>query len=253
MQPRVRLLYLEFMYLVPQLDGFYSPRGAAAAATDAPTRTRRPFFLRLPHVHAACAPLRAAHVTELESYRYATRSPAGPPSQTSAEAAATAQQPATHDDAEAAVSVFRLQSAQERALVTTFMPPNWDNSDTTTTHASHVGAASSAAEYRERVQRLFYANALVPVGCAEWKRCLARGRYELRGIHNVLHVRKYRALHKRYGWASQLSRTELEAAWGGSVDEVEQALLGLSNRDVYGYTSTDSDAGGGHGAADTKE
>ncbi|CAM71516.2 conserved hypothetical protein, partial [Leishmania infantum JPCM5] len=78
MQSRVRLLYLEFMYLLPQLKGFYSPQGAAAAskAPASGMATSKPFYLRLPASHPACESLRSAHVTELSSHRQGKR-PAG--------------------------------------------------------------------------------------------------------------------------------------------------------------------------------
>lgn len=241
------MLYLEFMYLVPQLNSFYTPCGAAAppsnrsAASEAPPR---PYYVRLPDDHAACALLRQAGVTELQTHRQSRRPTANAESE-----AAPLVDVQTAVDASSRVVVFKLSSAADRAAIGPFMPSHWDNAiASSSTAAGHppphaaVAAAErqAAAEYRARVQRLFFANALVPEGSAEWKRCLARGRFELRGIHNVLHVRKYRALHKRYGWASQLSRIELEAALGGSVEEVEQALLGLSNKDVYGYAGEGS-------------
>ncbi|KAG5491489.1 hypothetical protein JIQ42_01392 [Leishmania sp. Namibia] len=250
MHSRVRLLYLEFMYLLPQLRGFYSPTGSAAApASD--MLTPKPFYLRLPHDHPACGSLRGAHITELDGHRQGKWRPSSaPPTHTTA-ADAEAPPPlvdvSTAVDAASRVKVFKLQGENEKALVDPFMPSNWDNNNSmkpSPSPASQPAAVRTAeVEYRARVQRLFYANALVPVGSPEWKRCLARGRYELRGIHNVLHVRKYRALHKRYSWASQLSRTELEVAWSGNLEEAEQALLGLSNRDVYGYSGSDIEGG----------
>ncbi|CAJ1007698.1 hypothetical protein Q4I28_003011 [Leishmania naiffi] len=253
MQLRVRLLYLEFMYLLPQLKGFYRPQGAAAANSTYPASgvtISKPCYLRLPVDHPACVLLRRAHTTELQSHRQDKQSTGAALSHTTA---ADAKAPPTLVDVSTAVNaashmaVFKLQRDSEKVLVTPFMPANWDNNTSIRPLPSPAGHPAPAAEraaeaeYRARVQRLFYANALVPVGSPEWKRCLARGRYELRSIHNVVHVRKYRALHKRYSWASQLSRTELEAAWGGNVEEVEQALLGLSNKDVYGYSSNGTD------------
>ncbi|CBZ30180.1 conserved hypothetical protein [Leishmania mexicana MHOM/GT/2001/U1103] len=251
MQSRVRLLYLEFMYLLPQLKGFYSPQGAAAAPKR-PTSgmaPSKPFYLRVPAEHPVCESLRSAHVTELSSHRQGKRPAGASPTHTTttdAEAPPPLVDVSTAVNSESCV-IFKLQRDSERALVAPFMPAHWDNNTARKPSPSpagqHAPAAERAAEaeYRARVQRLFYANALVPLGSPEWKRCLARGRYEVRSVHNVLHVRKYRALHKRYSWASQLSRTELEAAWGGSMEDVEQALLGLSNRDVYGYSDSDTE------------
>ncbi|KAG5493808.1 hypothetical protein JKF63_01640 [Porcisia hertigi] len=266
MQPRVRLLYLEFMYLIPELKSFYSSqRDATAMKTqkDGDTGTAsKPFYLRLPGAHPLCGPLRSAHVTELEC-RYHIKNPSGATSAdtpvANAEASPSLVGVSTDIDAASRVKIFKLQREDEKALVAPFMPANWDNSNPMSlsplSARQPVPSAERAAEaeYRARVQRLFYANALVPVGSPEWKRCLARGRYELRGIHNVLHVRKYRALHKRYSWASQLSRTELEAAWGGNMEEVEQSLLGLSNRDVYAYSVNDADGEGAKGNGEEKE
>jgi hypothetical protein len=149
------------------------------------------------------------------------------------------------------IAVFKLQRVEEMEVLDAYMPKGWRNHhhlcagnaaiSTTISSFSSIPQPTPEAEYRAHVQRLFYANALVPVESPEWKRCLARGRYELRGIQNVLHVRKYRALRKRYDWSSQLSRTELEAAWAGDVAQVEQALLGLSNKDVYGYMEAENE------------
>ncbi|KAG5468128.1 hypothetical protein LSCM1_02100 [Leishmania martiniquensis] len=252
MQSRVRLLYLEFMCLLPQLRGFYSPNGSAAAAPTSGTMAPKPFYLRLPDDHPACMSLRSAHITELDSHRQGKRPISTSPAHTTAD---NAEAPPSLVDVSTAVNaasrmkVFKIRGDHERALVAPFMPANWDNNNSQRPSPSPASKPAPAAEriaeaeYRARVQRLFYANALVPVGSSEWKRCLARGRYELRSIHNVLYVRKYRALHKRYSWASQLSRTELEAAWGGNLEAVEQALLGLSNRDVYGYSGSDTKDG----------
>lgn len=228
MHRRVRLLYLEFMYLLPQLDGFYTPRGANTAAS-ASTRTRpsapRPFFLRVAEHHPVCAPLRAAGAIEFQTPSHEFSNSGGGVS------------------SESPVVVFKLLKNEEMALLDTHMPLHWrtDRGRTGVVRAPDAHAPSAEAEYRAHVQRLFYANALVTRESAEWKRCLARGRYELRGIQNVLHVRKYRALKKRYGWASQLSRTELEAVWAGDIGQVEQALLGLSNKDIYGYANDEDE------------
>ncbi|GET92132.1 hypothetical protein, conserved [Leishmania tarentolae] len=250
MQSRVRLLYLEFMYLLPHVSGFYSPQGSATAPKDPSSgmTTSKPFYLRLPADHPACESLRRAHVTELSSHRQVKQSAAAESMHITAKDAETPPplDVSTAVNSEACV-VFKLHGDSARALVTPFMPANWDNNHTMKASPSPTGKRApvaeraAEAEYRARVQRLFYANALVPVGSPEWKRCLARGRYEVRSVHNVVHVRKYRALHKRYSWASQLSRTELEAAWGGSLEDVEQELLGLSNRDVYGYSGSGSE------------
>ncbi|KPA82034.1 hypothetical protein ABB37_03206 [Leptomonas pyrrhocoris] len=227
MHRRVRLLYLEFMYLLPQLDSFFTPRGTAAA-TNANSRPpsptlSRPFFLRVADDHPVCVPLRRGRAVEFRTRR-----------QEKNEGAADA------DAASERMVVFKLQTSEEVKMLDAYMPKGWENNRRVS--ASNLSAQppqlSAEAEYRAHVQQLFYANALVPVDAAEWKRCLARGRYELRGIQNVLHVRKYRALNKRYGWSSQLSRTELEAVWAGDMAQVEQALLGLSNKDVYGYAES---------------
>ncbi|KAL7696526.1 hypothetical protein NQL31_002772 [Lotmaria passim] len=223
MHRRVRLLYLEFLYLLPQLQSFYTPRGGAAA-TKTKASFPRPFFLRVAEGHPVCALLRSLHAKE-----FCTRAHH------------------SHRDDGDTIVVFKLQSSQEMDVLESYMPRGWRNGRQRfeKSGAAHTTPPlSPEAEYRAHVQRLFYANALVPVDSAEWKRCLARGRYELRGIQNVLHVRKYRALHKRYGWASQLSRPELEAVWAGDMAQVEQALLGLSNRDVYGYAGTDREEDG---------
>lgn len=233
MHRRVRLLYLEFMYLVPQLDGFYTPRGAAATPAKARRSAPRPFFLRVADDHPVCAPLRATGAVELQSppHNLGEGTPTTP--------------------SETPTVVFKLQKPEEMHLLDVHMPKHWRTGrGPAAPAATAAGAGANAAEesllsaeseFRAHVQRLFYANALVPNGSSEWKRCLARGRYELRGIQNVLHVRKYRALKKRYGWASQLSRTELEAVWAGDIGQVEQALLGLSNRDIYGYADADEE------------
>lgn len=220
MHRRVRLLYLEFMYLLSQIESFYAPRpplprSSASAAANTAGAKKTPWstqYLRIPTSHPLCPALRQLGAVEFAS-KHAL---------------------------EEAVVIFRAETPAQLEILQQYLPRNWANNSTSVSPASDdIGGAGqhrrAAADYRSRVQQMFYANALLSADSPEWKRCLGRGRYELRGLQTVIHVRKYRALNKRYGWASQLSAKELEVACNGNIAQVEQALLGLSNKDIYGY------------------
>ena len=58
-------------------------------------------------------------------------------------------------------------------------------------------------EYRRVVRKYFAMNKMVPVGSVEYKRCLARGRYELKGVEVFIHVHKFRRMKKTYDWEVQ--------------------------------------------------
>lgn len=136
-----------------------------------------------------------------------------------------------------------------------FMPPNWRNTahllpslpvSHTPLDRSDVDAGAlevtrgdlrkrmQRAVYRTRVQEHFYGNALLTTGSDEWRRALARGRYQLRRVQELSHVRKFRALRKRYNWESQLSTEELIFLLK-DTERVSAVQQGLCNKDTYGY------------------
>ena len=61
----------------------------------------------------------------------------------------------------------------------------------------------SVAEYRDVVRKYFLMNRDVEVDSPAFKRCLARGRYELKGVEVFIHVHKFRRMKKTYDWSAQ--------------------------------------------------
>lgn len=142
-------------------------------------------------------------------------------------------------------TVYAVHDAALLPRLDAYMPVNWRNNSA----ALEAGAAHPPGDtsvYRARVQQHFFENALLcPPGrgteAREFKRALARGRYEMRKVDQLIHVRKYRAMHKRYGWASQLSDADLLMAWEGNELDVHYAKIGLGNKDTYGYDETEEE------------
>lgn len=143
---------------------------------------------------------------------------------------------------------------EDCAQLDPYLPPNWRNNRASpgcaaapTSPAPSPSSSSLAAfslRYRAYVQERFYECALLRPGDAgggEWKRSLARGRVELRSLQETIHMKKYRAMRKRYDWAAQLSNEDLLAALDAqeaeenSRERLRQAQIGLGNRDTYGY------------------
>ncbi|SCU72542.1 uncharacterized protein TEOVI_000411900 [Trypanosoma equiperdum] len=90
----------------------------------------------------------------------------------------------------------------------------------------------STTAYRAAVQEGFSATRVVP-GTPEFAHSLAKGRSVLGRLQDLITVRKYRAMMKRYSWSSYKNKQELVALLGETKAQSE--LLGLNNRDVYGY------------------
>ena len=53
---------------------------------------------------------------------------------------------------------------------------------------------------RGKVKAAFMANAAVAAGSAEFKRALARGRWELKELEALIDLHRYRAMRQRYAW-----------------------------------------------------
>ncbi|EPY16137.1 hypothetical protein STCU_11531 [Strigomonas culicis] len=147
-----------------------------------------------------------------------------------------------------------------RQVLNTYLPPNWDNN----TRKNKLNASETASHfhYRRKIQRAFYQNALLDAPSLgrpaaadylHYKRALARGRYERRLLYELLRIKKYRSLHKRYGWAAQHSPAELAAYLVPgegpqtnmlpATDAVEALVrneqVGLGNRSSYGFMPSD--------------
>ncbi|RNF04209.1 hypothetical protein TraAM80_05268 [Trypanosoma rangeli] len=101
---------------------------------------------------------------------------------------------------------------------------------------------TSAAAYCAMVQTGFTAPPLVTPGTPEFTRRLARGRWLLRQLQNTLAVKKYRAMHKRYGWASQKDFDELTELFGEAT--AQRMMIGLGNKDVFGFDEAAGDEAG---------
>jgi hypothetical protein len=56
----------------------------------------------------------------------------------------------------------------------------------------------STQKVREKVKTAFLANATLEAGTPDFKRALARGRYELGELEALIHIHKYRAMKQRY-------------------------------------------------------
>ncbi|ESS67281.1 hypothetical protein TCDM_04059 [Trypanosoma cruzi Dm28c] len=98
---------------------------------------------------------------------------------------------------------------------------------------------SSTATYRARVQEGFTAPPVVAPGTPEFARRLARGRWTLRQLQDMIAVKKYRAMHKRYGWASQKSFDELSELFGET--QAREMIIGLGNKEVFGFNEAFDD------------
>ena len=58
------------------------------------------------------------------------------------------------------------------------------------------------ARYREKLQGAFRRHGAVAVGSDEWKRCLARGRYELRNVQAFVDLHRFRRMKHAYDWGA---------------------------------------------------
>ncbi|RNF24645.1 uncharacterized protein Tco025E_02472 [Trypanosoma conorhini] len=102
-----------------------------------------------------------------------------------------------------------------------------------------AASPASSAAYRAMVQKGFMAPPLVDPGTPEFARRLARGRWMLRQLQDTLAVKKYRAMHKRYCWASQKDFAELTELFGEAA--ARQLVVGLGNKDVFGFDEAAGD------------
>ncbi|KEG15657.1 hypothetical protein DQ04_00011240 [Trypanosoma grayi] len=94
-------------------------------------------------------------------------------------------------------------------------------------------ALVSTSAYRAMVQEGFAAPPHVKPGTPEFARRLARGRWALRQLQDIIVVKKYRAMHKRYDWSNEKSTEELVGSFGEA--KAREIMMGFGNRDVYGY------------------
>ncbi|KAH9598702.1 hypothetical protein LSM04_000205 [Trypanosoma melophagium] len=95
---------------------------------------------------------------------------------------------------------------------------------------------SSTSTYRAMVQEGFMAEPHVTPGTPEFARRLARGRWALRQLKDLITVRKYRAMTKRYDWSSHKSSYELVELFG--ENKAQEIMMGFGNKDVFGYNET---------------
>jgi hypothetical protein len=58
------------------------------------------------------------------------------------------------------------------------------------------------SKVRDKVKAAFLANQGMDLDDREFKRALARGRYELKELEALIDFHKYRALRSRYSWAA---------------------------------------------------
>ncbi|ORC93266.1 uncharacterized protein TM35_000011430 [Trypanosoma theileri] len=92
---------------------------------------------------------------------------------------------------------------------------------------------SSTSAYRAMIQEGFMAEPHVTPGTPEFARRLARGRWALRQLKDLITVRKYRAMQKRYSWSSHKSPDELVEIFG--ENKAQEIMIGFGNKDVFGY------------------
>ncbi|KAH8608310.1 hypothetical protein ERJ75_001347400 [Trypanosoma vivax] len=91
----------------------------------------------------------------------------------------------------------------------------------------------STTEYRRAVQKRFNEAPRSEPGSSEFVACLAEGRFILYQLQEAIRLRKYRAISKRYSWASFKDKGELIQLFGEA--QAQEHALRLANRDVYGY------------------
>eukprot|EP00672_Neobodo_designis_P020195 CAMPEP_0174835858 /NCGR_PEP_ID=MMETSP1114-20130205/5656_1 /TAXON_ID=312471 /ORGANISM="Neobodo designis, Strain CCAP 1951/1" /LENGTH=86 /DNA_ID=CAMNT_0016069815 /DNA_START=42 /DNA_END=302 /DNA_ORIENTATION=- len=63
-----------------------------------------------------------------------------------------------------------------------------------------------ASKVRDKVKGAFLENAALEPGTAEFKKALARGRWELKELEALIDLHKYRSMKKRYEWGASDGR-----------------------------------------------